>query len=345
MLHPTLEPVGLARLPTPLQRLDGPSDRLGVELWVKRDDLTGFGLSGNKVRKLDWLLADAAEQGATTVLTTGGIQSNHCRATVVAARQQGLRPVVLLRGVPPDPRNLSGNLLLDVVMGAEVHWCTTEEYRHRDTLLASLAAGLRDSGETPYVVPEGGSNAVGALGFLAAAQEVEQQTSAPFSQVWCAVGSGGTLAGLALGFPSTRVVGVAVCDDRATFRKRVVGIGEDTRAWGHALATPGWGEDGGPGWDILEGHQGPAYAQTTPEDLATMVSFMRETGLLLDPVYTGKAWCALEAAVRSGSISAGSRILFWHTGGAFGLFGRGAEVADALGPTDPARGAWADTGH
>lgn len=344
MLHPTLTPLGLSQLPTPLQRLGGPSERLGLDLWIKRDDLTGFGLSGNKVRKLDWLLAEAERQGATTVLTTGGIQSNHCRATVVAARQRGLRPVILLRGTPPDPERLSGNLLLDAVLGAEVHWCTPEEYRRRDAHLAALASALRSRGETPYVVPEGGSNAVGSLGFVAAAKEVQAQTTPPFDQVWCAVGSGGTLAGLALGFPKARVVGVAVCDDRATFRARVVGIGQKTAAWGHVLGAPGWHGAHGAGWDVLEGHQGPAYAQTTPSDLSTMVAFMRETGILLDPVYTGKAWCALEAAARQGALLPGSRVLFWHTGGAFGLFGRGGELVQALGPTDPSRGAWAAGG-
>ena len=340
MLHPTLAPLGLSRLPTPLERLDAPSDRLGLDLWIKRDDLTGFGLSGNKVRKLDWLLAAAAQAGATTVLTTGGIQSNHCRATVVAARQVGLRPVVLLRGTAPCPDALSGNLLLDVLLGAEVHWCTPEEYQHRDARLEALAEGLRQRGEVPYVVPEGGSNAVGSLGFLAAAHEVQRQADGAFDQVWCAVGSGGTLAGLSLGFPDARVVGVAVCDDRKTFRERVVGIGAETHAWGHRLPDPGWREPQGTGWDVLEGHQGPAYAETTPTDLATMVAFMRETGIFLDPVYTGKAWCALEAEVRQGAVPRGTRVLFWHTGGAFGLFGRGAEVVAALGSSDPSRGAW-----
>lgn len=341
MLHPSLHPLSLSRLPTPVHRLDGPSARLGIDLWVKRDDLTGFGLSGNKVRKLDWLLADAAQRGATTVLTTGGIQSNHCRATVVAARQRGLRPLVLLRGAPPAPSDLTGNLLLDVALGAEVHWCTAEQYAYRDAILADLAARVAARGEVPYVVPEGGSNAVGALGFLHATHELAAQDAPRFDQVWCAVGSGGTLAGLAMGLPSTRVVGVAVCDDRATFRARVQAIAREAAAWGHHLPAPGWATGAGPGWDLLEGYQGPGYALATPQSLRTQVAAMRETGLLLDPVYTGKAWCALEAEVAAGRVPAGARVLFWHTGGAFGLFGRGQAVVDALGPKDASRGAWA----
>ena len=335
MLHPTVTPLDLDHRGTPLRRLARPSARLGVELWVKRDDRTGFGLSGNKVRKLAWLLAEAEAEGATTVLTTGGIQSNHCRATAIAARQLGLRPVLLLRGSPPQPAALDGNLLLDAVLGAEVRWCSDAEYAHRDQLLAEMAAACRAAGERPYVVPEGGSNALGSLGFVEAARELRDQAAAAgvsFDSVWCGVGSGGTLAGLAIGLPDTRVVGVAVCDDRATFRARVQAIAADAAAWGHRLATPGPET-----WDVRDGHQGRGYALATPSELRTQARFARETGILLDPVYTGKAWCALEHAIAHDPAAVGRRALFWHTGGAFGLFGRGAELAAALGdtPTPP----------
>jgi len=117
-----IRPLSLARLPTPIQPLQRLSAQLGVELWIKRDDLTGLGLSGNKVRKLDYLLAEAKAMQATALITCGGIQSNHCRAVTIAARQHGLRPVLLLRGTPPTPEHLSGNLLLNAMLGAEVHW-------------------------------------------------------------------------------------------------------------------------------------------------------------------------------------------------------------------------------
>ena len=145
-LHPDLLPLDLGQRPTPLQRLDGPSARLGVEIWVKRDDLTGLGLSGNKVRKLAFLMAQAKAAGATTVLTTGGIQSNHCRATAVAARQLGLAPRLLLRGSAQAPGDLDGNLLLDRILGAELRWCDAEGYRDRDALLAAWAAELQAAG-------------------------------------------------------------------------------------------------------------------------------------------------------------------------------------------------------
>ena len=218
-----MKPLDLARLPSPLQPLPGPSKQLGAEIWVKRDDLTGAGLSGNKVRKLDYLLAEATARGADCVITTGGIQSNHCRATALAARMVGLRPVLLLRGQPPTD-GWDGNLLLDGILGAEIHWITPEQYTHRDALMAEHAARLSAAGATPYVIPEGGSSAVGALGFVRAGRELAAQAMAAgveFDTVLCATGSGGTLAGLAMSGLSAQVLGVAVCDDRTYFRQRV----------------------------------------------------------------------------------------------------------------------------
>ena len=316
-------PLDLAQLPTPLQALAAPSRRLGVEVWVKRDDLTGNGLSGNKVRKLDFLLGDALRQGADTVITCGGIQSNHCRATAVAARGLGLEPVLLLRGQPEgDP---DGNLLLDRILGATLHWTDAEGYARRDPRMAELAMDLQARGRRPYVIPEGGSNAVGALGYVRAARELSAQAVAQgldFDSVVVAVGSGGTLAGLAMGGLDAQVLGVAVCDDRACFRRRVQEIAAEAGPL-FDLRLPAQG------WDVVEGFQGRGYGLCTPEELAIQVRFSRETGLFLDPVYTGKAWVALEALAARGEL--GRRVLFWHTGGLFGLFGRGAEYRAVLG--------------
>lgn len=304
-----MDKLDLARLPTPVQYLERFSSWLGAEVYVKRDDLTGLGLSGNKVRKLEWLLADARARGATAVITCGGIQSNHCRATAVAARMLGLQPVLLLRGErdgPPD-----GNLLLDDLLGAEVHLCDASTYRdRRDEVMADLARG-RDA----YVIPEGGSNGLGALGYVHAAREVAPH--GPFDVVVCAVGSGGTLAGLALGLDIGPVRGVAVCDDAATFTTRVQAIAAEVP---HAtLEAPGGR------WQVIEGYQGPAYGVAEPPVWDTIRTVARLEGLLLDPVYTGKAMHGLVEEVRAGRW--GGRVLFWHTGGAFGLFGRGREVA------------------
>ena len=316
----------------PLQRLDGPSRRLGVDLWVARDDLTGFGLSGNKVRKLRVHFAAAAAAGATAVITCGDIQSNHARATVVACRERGLRPVLLLRGAPPAAAaGLDGNLLLDLLFGAEIHWIAPADWPHRGAVMAGLAARLRAEGERPHLIPEGGSDALGAHGFVLAGRAL---ADAGFDSVVVACGSGGTVAGLALaGLP---VRGVAVCDDAAFFRRRVTEIGADyTGLTGQVLPPPG-----GHGWDLLDGFVGPGYAQVDPSSWPVWLRVHAETGLLLDPVYSGKAWLAVEGLAPRGAL--GRRVLFWRTGGGFGWFGRGAEVAPHL---DAARNPWLAAGR
>ena len=315
--HPAALTIQLARLPTPLVRLDRLSAALGVDLWCKRDDLTGSALSGNKVRKLEWLLGAARAAGADTVLTTGGIQSNHARATAIAARQLGMRPVLLLRGA--DPGVPEANLLLDRLVGSEIHWCTADEYRRRDDLLAELASDVRQAGGVPYVIPEGGSNGLGALGYVAAAEELAEQDERGFDGMVCAVGSGGTLAGLAMGPDRGPVHGVAVVDDRATFAPRVEAIAREAREHG---APPLRRER--ERWSVVDGYQGPAYGVATPEMWDTIAWAARTEGLVLDPVYTGKAMHALRSEVRAGRW--GGRLLFWHTGGTYGLFGRGGEI-------------------
>lgn len=277
---------------------------------MKRDDLTGFGLSGNKVRKLDFLLADALAQGADVVITCGGAQSNHCRATAVAARQLGLEPWLLLRGAQGAP--VDGNLLLDHLLGARVESCTADAYRDRRTeLMETLAAEAVAAGRTPYIIPEGGSNALGSRGFTEAAKELVAQLDEPVDSVVVAVGSGGTVAGLALANPPWRTVGVAVCDDRPTFVGIVEGIAREA-----GLALP----EAGGRWDILEGFQGPGYGIPTGQTWEALRRCARLEGLLLDPVYTGKAMAALLALAPTGAL--GKRVVFWHTGGTFGLMGR-----------------------
>jgi len=329
-----LDPLDLARLPTPLERLARPSARLGLDIWVKRDDLTGLALSGNKVRKLAWLLADARRRGATALVTTGGIQSNHCRATAASAARLGLRCVLLLRGTPPAGIALDGNLLLDAFFGAEVRWCTPEGYQQRDAHMADIAGELRAEGEVPCVIAEGGSSGLGALGFARACDELRAQApDGGFDSVVCPVGSGGTLAGLAMGGLRGRVLGIAVCDDAPTFRQRVREIAAEAAPLG--LELPPAGPDT---WDVLEDWRGPAYGETTPAAWRQHAAFSRETGLLLDPVYTGKAWAAVEDLAVRDPARLGPRVLFWHTGGAYGLFGRGGELAAALGSSLAARG-------
>ena len=306
----------LARLPTPLEPMPRFSAWLGADVWVKRDDLTGLELSGNKVRKLERLLADALAQGADTIITCGGLQSNHCRATAAACRRLGLRPVLLLRGdVDSAP---ASNHLLDVLYGADLHACTPAEYNlQRDAILAVLGGWHEGHGHRPYIIPEGGSNAIGSLAYTHAMDELGDET---FDGVYVAVGSGGTLAGMVMGRDVGPVNGIAVCDDVSYFEAKV---GEIAAEAGRPVHDR---------WHVIDAYKGPGYGVADEATWEAIRVVARTEGLLLDPVYTGKAMAALIGEVRAGR--AGGRLLFWHTGGAFGLFDRGPEIA-AL-PREPA---------
>lgn len=308
----------LARTPTPVEPLPRLSEETGVELWVKRDDQTGAELSGNKIRKLEYLLADAVAKGARRVLTCGGVQSNHARATAFAARRLGLDAKLFLRGSSPEIPD--GNLLLDRLVGAEVEFVTPEQYRDIDAIMARDAAATDPPG---YAIPEGGSNALGALGYTAAAAEIledERRIGIAFDAVVHATGSGGTAAGLIFGKKrhglAARVLSVNVCDDAAFFRAKIGRI----LAAASAAFAPDLSFDPAE-IEILDGHEGPAYAVPSPDQLDTIRRVARTEGLVLDPVYTGKAFHGLLAELRPGGRLAGARrVLFVHTGGLFGLF-------------------------
>jgi len=313
--------VSLARLPTPIQPLPRLSDRLGVDLRVKRDDLTGTGLSGNKVRKLEYLVADALDRGADTLVTCGGAGSNHCRATAVVAARQGLRCAVLLRtpdGVPP-PEPWTGNLLLVRMLGAEARFVTPATYRDYDGMFAAAVADLEVLGRRPYVVPEGGSNALGSRGYADAFSEVLADWPEADSVV-CAMGSGGTAAGLVLGRRAAggagpRPVAVNVCNDAPFFRRRLAAI----------LGDPAE-ED----LTILDGFKGRGYARSSPGELTLIADVARTEGLLLDPVYTGKAFRGLVQTLHDLPDLLGERVLFLHTGGIYGLFEEASGLSAAL---------------
>jgi D-cysteine desulfhydrase len=312
-------------------------EELGVELYVKRDDLTGADLSGNKIRKLEFVLADALGCGASAVLTCGGAQSNHARATAIAAAKLGLRCRLILRC--PDPSNpppLAGNTLLDRVAGAEIVWITPAEYRTRDEVFAREAAALQRAGHTPYVIPEGASNALGAWGYIRAAEELaddlERLSAGPDrpTTIICAAGSGGTSAGLILGTRllglRAKVLSVNVCDDEAYFRRVIGGICEST------VAAYRLDLDFSPERDIeiLDGYVGRGYALSRPEELALICRVARTEGIILDPVYTGKAFYGMTQELRHDPGRFGERIVFFHTGGIFGLFPKADELAPLL---------------
>jgi D-cysteine desulfhydrase len=319
-----------ARLPTPLERMERLSERLGVELWMKRDDLTGSTLSGNKVRKLEFLLAEARARGADTVVTCGGEQSNHCRATAVAAAELGLRSFLLLRTEnPAAPPAAEANILLDRLVGAEIRWVSREEYRRRAEIFVEVEAELRRAGRKPYLIPEGGSNALGAWGYVRCVEELAAELPAGPATLVYAAGSGGTGAGLILGVKlhrlPWRVVGVNVCDDRDYF-VRVIGEIVEDAVRRFALPVSFTRDE----VEIVDGYVGAGYAKSRPDELATLRDVARHEGIVLDPVYTGKAFHGLRSELSRDRAAFGPRLVFLHTGGIFGLFPKAAELAPLL---------------
>ncbi len=321
--------IELARTPTPLHLLERFSRELGgPRIWVKRDDLTGFGLSGNKVRKLEFCIADAIDKGCDTLLTCGGVQSNHCRATAVAARQLGLDVHLVLRTDEAPTRD--GNLFIDQLLGANISYVSKAQYAAGIApIYESLIADYADRGRKVYPMPVGASDEVGLWGYLAASEELAGdffRLGITPQHIVCATGSGGTQGGLTLGAKllglSARVWGVAVCDDAAYFEQK---IGQDIEAWRIRYPDSG-GASIGPG-DIkvaiatIDGYVGPGYGRATAEIFNLISHLARLEGLLLDPVYTGKAFYGMVEEIRGTKRFAGAEdIVFIHTGGFFASY-------------------------
>lgn len=310
--------ISLANLPTALE----PAPRLtaafgGPAIWVKRDDRTGFGLSGNKVRKLEFHLAAALEAGADTVITCGAVQSNHARATALAAARVGLGTLLYLRSSDgAAPETATGNHLLQRLAGAECRFITPDQWDDRDAIMAEAA----DAHGNAWVIPEGASDALGALGFVAAMEEIAPQLETlgitrPI--LWHAASSAGTTAGMVRGAAELaldiEIVGSSVGDPADVVEQRIRLLLDNADAqFGQAPAA-------GP-WRIVDDYIGLGYGLSTPDELAAQSEATRLTGLLFDPAYTGKALYALQQEVRSGRIGGDRDVIFWHTGGGFAVF-------------------------
>ncbi len=314
--------VDLAHLPTPLEPLPRLSAALeGPRLFVKRDDTTGLALGGNKTRKLEFLMGEAVQQGADTVITGGGVQSNHVRQTAAAAARLGMTcELVLNRNVPGvEPGyDRTGNVQLDRLLGAKVqiHPADTD----RGAVMERLAAETRARGGRPYVIPIGGSNAVGATGYVNAALELAAQaedSGTPIDRLVLASSSGGTLAGLCVGFAAidhpVRVTGIDVDGDRDALDKIIVPLLQATaRRLGIASYIPL------PELDF--DHAGAGYGLPTEAMKEAVEMTARLEGILLDPVYSGKAMAGLIASVRDGRFRAGENVVFLHSGGMPAIF-------------------------
>lgn len=335
------ERVRLANLPTPIQFLPRLSLELRKEIYVWRDDLTGFSESGNKVRKLEFLVTDALQRKANVLVTCGGPQSNHARATAFLARRLGLGIELIVRkpktGIDPSQETV-GNFLLNRLLGAEIELVEFADYQARgakyDWFLERKAEAIKARGGKPYLIPEGGSCALGCFGYIAGVEEmlaswakVCPDQKGP-SSIVTALGSGGTYAGLHLGletrgFSSAMLHAVSVCDDAKYFENRINGLFDDVeREYGIKAKSRAM--------RIHDGYSGLGYAQATDDELRFYAAIARQEGLLLDPCYTGKAFLGMVTEIRKDPSQFGNRVLFLHSGGGFGMFSYGDQYLRAL---------------
>lgn len=314
--------IDLACTPTPMQYMARATKEWGGEhrLWIKRDDLTGSLLSGNKVRKLEFIAAHAIDNGYDTLITCGGLQSNHCRATALVGAQLGLKVHLVLRGEKPSEKD--GNYLLDYLAGARVDCYPARDYfKNLESIFENLRDNYAENGHKALLIPTGGSDGIGAWGYIAACEELAADflgAGISRAHIVTASGSGGTQAGLTLGsviheLPAT-VWGVNVCDDEQYFLDKVAA---DVCDWQGRY--PGVPEcELHP--RVLDGYVGPGYGVAEPKIFDLIAQLARLEGIVLDPVYTAKAFHGMVNEIGKGTFSGVQDIVFMHTGGIFGIF-------------------------
>lgn len=314
-----------ANLPTKIEKLERLTEELaGPNIYIKRDDQTGFEVSGNKIRKLEYSFSEALEQNCDTLITCGGIQSNHCRAVAAIAARLGMKSVLILRGSQED--DINGNLLIDRLLGAQIYYITQKEYEeNRNEIMESIKANLEKEGYKPYIIPEGASNGIGSFGYYDAMQEIihqEKQLGINFDKIVLATGSGGTYSGLFLGskilnYPG-KICGINVAADAEFFKNRIYDIIQESLSYINIDLSYTRDEI-----EIIDGYVGEGYAISKQEELSFIQKFARLEGIILDPVYTGKAMYGLVEEIKKGRLfNKDSNILFVHTGGGFGLFSK-----------------------
>jgi D-cysteine desulfhydrase len=314
--------ISLARLPTPMQPLTRFCKQHNLPpIWIKRDDLTDAAASGNKLRKLEFSVAEALEQGATALITCGGLQSNHCRATAIVAASLGLKCHLLLRGEPEEEKD--GNLLLDHLVGATITYMPARGYNQNlPAEIERVSNEYAKNDDQAFLIPIGASDEIGLWGYIAACEELkadfEQHQIKP-DYIVSATGSGGTAAGLILGNEvyglGTEILSFNVCDDEAYFVNKIT---EDYKAWQSRYQQPAFALD--LPISIIEGYVGPGYGIADTEIYETIADLARTEGIILDPVYTAKAFHGLVSELKQGRLKPDNEVVFIHTGGIFGIF-------------------------
>ena len=318
--------VSLAHLPTPLEAMPRLTEALGgARLFIKRDDQTGLATGGNKTRKLEFLLADALAQEADTVITSGAVQSNHCRQTAAAAARHGLGCVLILRG--DEPERVTGNLLLDRLLGARTVFYGGG--RVRDDVLAEVVESERAASRTPYTIPGGGSAPLGAAAYALAMTELKTQMEAAgierFDRIVFASSSGGTQAGMLAGAVLTRfhgqVLGISISDEAAWMKDNIARLATGTMqllGQPHTFAPDEV--------EVNADYLGKGYATVGHAEREAIKLFAQNEGVLLDPVYSGRAAAGLIDLMRRQVIRPEEQVLFWHTGGTPALFAYAGEL-------------------
>ena len=316
--------LALANLPTPVVELKNLARDLGIERFcLKRDDLTGLETSGNKVRKLEYVVADAIKNGADTLITHGGFQSNHCRATAAIGARLGLKVRLILRSTDANPPK-DGNLFLDHLFGAEISFHEPDEYnKDRQRLIDNAMNAAKNAGEKPYFFPVGASIPLGCWGYIRCLHElIEQLGRQTKVDVFSAVSSAGTHCGLMLGkalfnLDNWHIVGVPVSDSIDYFNKELRDLERATNDQFKLnlkeSQTP---------IELIDGFIGEGYAIPYPAAVETTKLLATREGILLDPTYTSKAMTGTIATIRAGNVRPGAIPVFIHTGGVFGLFAR-----------------------
>lgn len=335
--------ISLANLPTKIEKLERLSKELGKNIYIKRDDQTGIEVSGNKVRKLEYSVAEAQREGATVLITCGALQSNHARATAVVANKLGMKSVLVLVDGEKEPPN--GNYLLDLILSADIRLIEPDQYAEVLSIMERIKEEYAQKGEKAYIIPTGASNAIGMFGYIEAIQEIIAQEKAMgihFDAVVDTVGSTGTYAGLVVGNAIYNggydVLGFSISDTREAFQQRsyqnIIDCCKYLSQSGnvHTPQSLGIAEKD---LQIIDEYRGRGYALNEPNDFEFLKEIARKEGIFVDPVYTGKALKGLIDKIRlanAGEIDpiadfrSYQNILFIHTGGLYGLFPKGKEI-------------------
>lgn len=308
----------IAYLPTPLEKMERLSRHLGgPDIYIKRDDQTGLATGGNKTRKLEFLLAEALAQGCDHLVTTGAPQSNHCRQTAAAAAKFGLNCGLVLRGEAPSPP-YTGNMLLDDLLGAHLYWAGNQ---NRQQKMAEVVKELRTMGRNPYTIPLGGSNVVGATAYAFAMQELTQQlaeTHTNIDFIVFATSSGGTQAGMVVGAQiyayRGQIIGISVDHPAENLQTQVAALATAT-ATHLGVDITGIADR----VNVNDDYLGEGYAMVGEPEREAIRLVAQLEGILLDPVYTGRAMAGLVDLIRWGAFTRGQSVLFWHTGGTAAL--------------------------